>query len=49
MKFKRSLWKGEFKSPTNLCCLLKGILRVLKQDKHLYCYVIKSNKVMMTE
>ena len=26
MKFKRSLWKGEFKSPTNLCCLLKGIL-----------------------
>lgn len=46
MKFKRSLWKEEFKSPTNLWCLLKSILRVLKTRKASLQHELVCNKTM---
>ena len=46
MKFKRSLWKCEFKSLTNLWCLLKSILRVLKTRKASLQHKLVCNKTM---
>ena len=46
MKFKRSLWKGEFKSLTNLWCLLKGIIMLLKTRKASLQHELVCNKTM---
>lgn len=49
MKFKRSLWKGEFKSLINLRDLIrfiKSILRVLKTRKASLQHELESNKTM---
>lgn len=46
MKFKRSLWIGEFKSLTNLWCLLKGIIMLLKTRKASLQHELVCNKTM---
>lgn len=46
MKFKRSLWKGEFKSLINLWCLLKGIIMLLKTRKASLQHELVCNKTM---